>query len=201
MIRAVVFDNGGVLHEANHATSDDLRSELGLSEAKVLELWGIVAPRLGSGQISEAELWDVLHDELGIRRVDVAENLLGRAFERNYQLNRAVYELVEETRAKGVQTAILSNIIEPHARVLRKLGHLELFDHVLLSHELGVRKPDPVIFRHLLTKLKLAPDEVVFIDDDPGNVAAAAALGIHGLVFTDAVKLRRELTGLMTAGS
>ena len=65
-----------------------------------------------------------------------------------------------------------------------------------MSGEEGVIKPDPRIFRILLERYRIAPDEAVFIDDNPGNAAAAQALGIHGIHFRSPELLRRELETL-----
>ena len=57
-------------------------------------------------------------------------------------------------------------------------------------------KPDPRIFRILLDRYRIAPNEAVFIDDNPGNAAAAAALGMHGIHFRSPELLRHELESL-----
>ena len=66
----------------------------------------------------------------------------------------------------------------------------------MVSGEEGVIKPDPRIFRILLERYRIAPDEAVFIDDNPDNAAAATALGIHGIHFRSPEILRRELEAL-----
>ena len=68
------------------------------------------------------------------------------------------------------------------------------------SSALGVRKPDPAIYRHTLRELDVDPHEAVFVDDTAVNVAAAASLGMHGvLVGSDpgpALERVREIVGL-----
>ena len=63
----------------------------------------------------------------------------------------------------------------------------------MVSGEEGVIKPDPRIFRILLERYRIAPEEAVFIDDNPGNATAATSLGIHGIHFRSPELLRREL--------
>jgi putative hydrolase of the HAD superfamily len=59
----------------------------------------------------------------------------------------------------------------------------ELFDAVIDSSEVGMRKPDPAIFALALRELgDIAPEHAVFLDDFPGNVAAARRLGMHGVL-------------------
>jgi putative hydrolase of the HAD superfamily len=57
----------------------------------------------------------------------------------------------------------------------------DLFDVVVISAEVGMRKPEERIFRHTAALLRLEPQECVFIDDVPANVAAAEAVGLVSL--------------------
>jgi 2-haloacid dehalogenase len=58
-------------------------------------------------------------------------------------------------------------------------------------------KPDPAIYLLTLERLDIAPEESIFIDDSPGHVAAARALGIHAIHFTTAKALEQELEDLL----
>ncbi len=68
------------------------------------------------------------------------------------------------------------------------------FRDVVVSGEERLVKPDPAIYRLCLERNGLAPRDCIFIDDSPHNVAAADALGIDGIVFTDPESLRRDLS-------
>ncbi|MCH9704245.1 MAG: alpha/beta fold hydrolase, partial [Chlamydiae bacterium] len=71
-------------------------------------------------------------------------------------------------------------------------GYYEGFDPLILSTEIGVRKPDPEAYRIMLKKLGLKPHEVLFIDDRIENIAAARALGIETHHFESSSKLKRS---------
>lgn len=73
---------------------------------------------------------------------------------------------------------------------------LARFDHITVSGEIGVGKPDPAIFQLALSRAGATPDRTVFIDDSPVNVAAARALGIHGITFTSPAQCIAALRGL-----
>lgn len=68
-----------------------------------------------------------------------------------------------------------------------------MFDGIVVSGEEKVVKPDPRIYRILLERYALRPDECVFIDDNVANVDAASALGIHAVRFGDVEQVRRDL--------
>ena len=195
-IEAVIFDAGGVLHKNNSAdVFADLSQELGLSQQDLDAIWAYNMPALSTGDITEAEFWAQLRQQHGTRTVDVSENLLGRAFAETIVPYNDVTKLVARFGAQGIKLAVLSNTIEPHARALTQAGVYEGFDHVLLSHQIGLRKPGPEIFQYVLSDLAVSdlavsdlavtPEEALFIDDDPKNVEAAQALGLQGLVFSD----------------
>ncbi len=200
-IEAVIFDAGGVLHESNSVVTDDLVKELGLEQATLLKIWANQIPLLGSGKIDEAEFWRQVSNEHGIRQVEVAENLLGRAFTEALKSHAPVIEIIKELGASGVKLAVLSNTIEPHAKALRDAGLYDGFDYLFLSHEVGIRKPDPAIYEHALAKLDTKPETTVFVDDDPENVEAAEAMGIKGIVFTDTDKVVSELRSMVYGGN
>jgi len=196
-IKAVIFDAGGVLHESNSAVSDDLVNELSLEQKTLDDIWHNQIPLLGSGKIDEAEFWRQVHAEHGVRQVEVAENLLGRAFTEALLPHAEVIALIAELGNKGIKLAVLSNTIEPHAKALREAGLYNGFDQVFLSHEVGLRKPDPKIYQYVLDKLGVQPPESVFIDDDATNVEVAVKLGINGITYTNPEQLVADLSHLI----
>jgi putative hydrolase of the HAD superfamily len=80
-------------------------------------------------------------------------------------------ELVRRARAAGVPTALVS---DAHAV---PDGFAELFDVVVLGPAIGVRKPDPEVFRRVAALLGCSPAECVVVDDSPRNVRGARAAG------------------------
>lgn len=78
----------------------------------------------------------------------------------------------------------------------RKFGLRRYFKVALSSCFVGLRKPEPVIYRRALDILGAPPERILFIDDRPENVAGAVAEGIRGIQFTGEDALRRELRGL-----
>lgn len=196
-IKAVIFDAGGVLHESNTAMADDLRQELGITSSLLKQIRSNQLSLLSSGAIDEAEFWRQVTTKYGLREVTVAENLLGRAFAEALVEHAPISELVKKLGDSNVKLAVLSNTIQPHAIALKKAGIYSGFDHVLLSHEVGMLKPDPAIYQHALEELNVRPEATLFIDDDPKNVEAAEALGIHGVVYTETGKIVCEIRSLV----
>jgi epoxide hydrolase-like predicted phosphatase len=98
-----------------------------------------------------------------------------------------VVEAVRLVRAKGLRTAIVTNNIREYGDAWRAQFPLEeLFDAIVDSCEEGVRKPDPAIFRTALDRVGVTDaTRAIFLDDFPGNIAAAEAMGMHGILVAD----------------
>ena len=106
-------------------------------------------------------------------------------------------DILAELRRAGVPRYALTNwSAETFPPPRQRFEFLSWFDGIVVSGDEGVIKPDPRIFRILLDRYRIAPDEAVFIDDNPGNAAAATALGIHGIHFRSPELLRHELETL-----
>jgi epoxide hydrolase-like predicted phosphatase len=123
----------------------------------------------------------------------LAEGLLTRMLSAGAPLP-AMYELLRDLRGKGVRTALLSNSWGPTGYPRHDFP--ELFDAVVISGEVGMRKPEPRIFRHAAALLDLEPEHCVFVDDVEANVKAAIGCGMTGVHHTEPALTRQRLTEL-----
>ena len=106
-------------------------------------------------------------------------------------------EILAALRERGVPLYALSNWWAETFPIARaRFDFLGWFDGIVISGELGVAKPDPRIFAHVLETYGLRADATVFVDDLPANVAAAAAVGMQPILFTDPAALRVSLREL-----
>ena len=110
-----------------------------------------------------------------------AGGLLGRMFAEMAPVE-PMYALLRSLRRAGVRTGMLSN---SWGNNYPREMFSDLFDLVIISSEVGMRKPEERIFLHALAGLGLTPGQCVFIDDIDANVAAAQALGMIGLHHRD----------------
>lgn len=111
--------------------------------------------------------------------------------------NLDTLDTLEDLDARGERLALLSNM--PAAMVLHHAGApwTRFFRHRFFSSSLGLVKPSPAVFDHVLTELAVEPHLITFIDDAPANIAAARSLGFDARLFDPAADLSRELA---TAG-
>jgi 2-haloacid dehalogenase len=106
-------------------------------------------------------------------------------------------KILAELRDREVPIYALSNWSAetfPFAR--KRFEFLQWFRAIFISAEVRLVKPDPQIFRLFCETFALKPEEIVYIDDLPHNVRAAASVGMHAIHFTDPASLRNELVQL-----
>jgi 2-haloacid dehalogenase len=102
--------------------------------------------------------------------------------------------LLDELHARGTRLYALSNwAAETFERTRPLFPFLERFDGLVISGQIGVAKPDPRIFSHLLDAHRLDAGEVLFVDDRATNVEAARATGIESVLFEGVAGLRADL--------
>lgn len=195
-VRAVLWDFGGVFTPSPFGHLRAVGDELGAPVDRVLELafgpygedtdhpWhrverGEIALEVARDEIAEAaaaegivlDLWDVLL-RMGESGTLVDPDVLAGA---------------TRVKAMGLATAVVTNNVAEFRDGWRSLVPVDdLFDVVVDSSELGVRKPDPRIFERALALLGDCPaDEAVFLDDYPGNVEAARRIGLHAVLVPE----------------
>lgn len=110
-----------------------------------------------------------------------------------YRLLPGIEELLVHLSSSGFELHTASNYPRWYERVEARTGLSRYVRWSGVSCELGVRKPDARFFECLLGRIGRTPDECVFVDDQPRNCDAAAALGIHAIRFVDADSLGRAL--------
>lgn len=104
-------------------------------------------------------------------------------------------EIVQELKQKGYTLYALSNFsAETFPPTKKRFDVFNLFDGIVLSGEEKINKPDPEIYRRLLTRYGLKAEDCLFIDDNKENIMAAQQLGFQTVLFTTANELRGELT-------
>ncbi|CCB71853.1 HAD family hydrolase [Streptantibioticus cattleyicolor] len=147
--------------------------------------------RVERGEVPVAELEVTLAESL--RRPDgtgpPAEGLIQRMFQ-PFTMAGAMVELVRRVRASGAAVALLSN---SWGHTYDRTGWDGLFDEVVISCEVGMRKPEPEIYRYTARRLGVAPRRCVFLDDLGRNVRAAAAVGMTAVQHTSVEESSREL--------
>jgi epoxide hydrolase-like predicted phosphatase len=178
MIRAVLFDYGGVLTEGGTKGSITrlVSKTLGIPGQQV-RLMGSLLQQLLLGQVTTAQFLRQLSLAYPAAQKPSRAKLLRYA--EIFTPSKPVYELAELLRAKGIKTGILSNMFELSATSLRKKGLYDGFNPVVLSCEEHLAKPDPLFYECAVQALGVLPSEIIFVDDQERFRAPAELLGMH----------------------
>lgn len=193
-IAAVVFDVGGVLLDWDPR---HLYRKLIDEPARMMSFLGqVCTPQWhlshDLGADIEASCRDLARQHPGFEDLIMAWWRRGEEMIAG-QIDDAVAVLAD-LKAAGVRCYALSNM-EAEKFTLRRsrFAFFDLFDGCVISGIEGVVKPDPAIFRILLSRYDLEPDQTVFVDDMPRNVRAASALGMVAIQYSSGSRLRHDL--------
>jgi epoxide hydrolase-like predicted phosphatase len=197
-IRAVIFDMGGVILRTEDLSSrTKLAAKFGLTcrELEDIIFQSPDSVRAELGEFTREEHWKNMAGLLKFPESELDE------FQRAYWEGDAVDKELE-TYIRGLRprykTGLLSNAWEGTRldAPIRGFTFLEAFDETVFSWEVRLRKPDPRIYRLLLERLGVQPQEAVFVDDFMKNIEGAQDVGMHTVWFKgreDAVRQLREL--------
>lgn len=194
-MKAAIFDFGGVIiRDTTELYLQEFARIFKTSKDEILDAIGEILHDYQIGKITDNQAKTFF-----TRRFGPADKEMHELWLHGYESAGFFDEnirLIRELKKEGVKVACLSNTLKCFADHNRKQGNYEIFDEVILSNEVGMRKPQPEIYKFALKKLKVSPVEAVFIDDKKRFVDAAVELGMHGIVFVDEAKLQESIREL-----
>ena len=199
MIKAVIFDMGGVLlRTIDPSPREALGQRYGFTLRQLFEIvFGSESSQQAErGEKTEAEHWSWALDQLGVAQED-RESFIHQW----WAGDRMDYDLLQfiDRLRPAVRTGLLSNAwIDTRANITEHWGSLDpYFDVVIFSAEAGMRKPAPEFFHWLLEKLGARSEEAIFVDDFGENIQAAQALGLHTVKFFSPYQARQEVLEML----
>jgi epoxide hydrolase-like predicted phosphatase len=187
-VKAILFDYGGVLTEPVQVMFAALATECGAETADLAALL-VGAYDDGDHPWHQVERGEIGFDELcrwgteeGNRRgwrLDLTRLPDHMAA---LEMRPAVAARIVDLRRRGYLTAVVTNNAKEFGPVWKGQLDFDLFDVVVDSSDVGIRKPDPRIYRLTLERLGgIAPEDAVLLDDFEVNLDAARAIGLHGV--------------------
>ena len=206
MIKAVLFDIGGVMTDSMTAAMDELSRLTGATPGDIAEVifggYGVGSGnpwhRVELGELALSDFVDLARRTHGARVGTLDAALMIQVFGQ-LRVHPEMVEAVRAVRRRGIRTAAVTNNARELAEIWRTAVFADdLFDLVVDSSEVGLRKPDPAIFELTLDKLGVLAEEAILLDDMAVNCDAAAALGIRPLlVSADPAAVAAELEALL----
>jgi putative hydrolase of the HAD superfamily len=194
LIKNIIFDLGNVMLDFDpekyledlgyHGkVKDQLKSEIFKTEEWLM---------LDRGTISQKEAVEIWQQRNPDLKLEIAEVMA--EWEKILTLKKDSLEILRSLAEKNYNLYILSNFHKKaFAYVSNKYDFFDYFDGKVISADIGMVKPDPEIYEHLLNKFNLEAGSTLFIDDSKKNIAAAIKKGIRVIHFKDAESLKDEL--------
>jgi len=210
VIRAIVSDFGGVLTTPLSTGFLRIQDDVGVPRDAFRQAMIAATAadginplyRLETGEIPEQAFLAALERQLAdILGHEVTLHGFGERYLAALDPNDELFAYYRRLHERGVRFAMLTNNVrewEPHWRA--KLPIDDIFETVVDSAFVGVRKPDPAIYAIALERLELPAGECVFIDDLERNVVAARELGFATVHFADTEQAIAELDALLAEG-
>lgn len=201
-IRHIIFDLGGVLLNLDYGATERAFQDLGisnfeehftqLSQTPFFDDWetgridtaafisGLrsAAPQLELSEPGILNAWNAMLLDFPLRRLQILQQL------------RIYYDLFLLSNTNEVHELAFNEILRKQ-HGMNSLGHF--FDKVYYSHRVGLRKPDPEIFRMILEENGLKAEQTLFIDDSPQHIEAAKTLGIQTIYLEKGMTIEKDI--------
>lgn len=196
-MKVIVFDLGGVVltndwDNRYRGFFDEFGGYFGMSAREMQAGWKENWPDFRTGKITEEEFWARFLKKRGTGQTASA----GRIWRRHQHPLENMIPLVEKLGKKH-RLAALTNISREWVEYkIKKFGLNRLFEVIVSSGYDGVAKPDPVLYKNLLEKLREAPENCLYVDDRKRNLGPAAALGMKTVLFRGQKDFEHKLSNM-----
>ena len=213
-IKHFIFDFGGVLIEKAFVLNnllDLIRQDLSIEipDKEIDPYLRKIRRRLSKGVISAREFLELVikkyynpHQDnskvLSLKPVDIEYylELWFNLYTKVTKISSEMALIIDRLHQGGYIISLMSNTYDIHAHSNELRGFYEMFDHVFLSNEIGLIKPDMDKYKHVLNKLDTKPKNCIFIDDKLRNLIPAHKLGFIVIRFESFEKFNHQLNEL-----
>jgi putative hydrolase of the HAD superfamily len=199
-IKCIIFDFGNVVGYFDHWKACEALAQLGSGTADEIYDYCFnnqLEDDLEAGRIGTEEFISKLSRQFGLGdNADRIERIFGDIFWPNDEIATLLPVLKPNYRLLvGSNTSVL------HSRQFKRqfAETLRHFDDLVLSHDIGARKPSRAFYEQCVKKSRCRAGECAFIDDLPVNVGGAEACGLHGILYQCIEDLKAQLKRLSVA--
>jgi len=192
-VTVILFDFGGVLAEEGFREGLLALGKMnGLDPEPFMKKGFEIMHASGyaRGEVQEADYWQAMREETGIQGSDevLRREILGRFIIRPWMI-----DLVGKLKRAGIQIGILSDQTNWLDELNQQHDLFRYFDHVYNSYHEGKSKRDVTIFKDISTRFSVRPEDMLFIDDNSGNIERAAQAGLKTILYQDRPSLMDEM--------
>jgi putative hydrolase of the HAD superfamily len=196
-IRAVFFDFGGVIARTEYqAPRQHLAERLGMEYEDIVKIIfeSPSSDRAAVGEISAEDHWAEVTKRL--RRPASETETIREEFFAGDVIDREIVDYLRSLRSSH-HVGLISNAWPDLRDYITEQKFEDAFDHMVISAEVGVMKPEARIYQIALEQAGVSPDDAVFVDDFYENIEGCQAVGMHGIHFQNPEQAMNELKQLL----
>lgn len=204
-IKAVIFDIGGVLEisdqqkpvrgHVNRGVHQTIAKHLNISLDQWFDAIDSTYSYSITGEMSEVKVLSTISKNTKISKTKL-KKVIFQAYRTHFKPNKELYNLAFKLKKQGYKIAILSDQWHLSKQALMPKTLTDKFDVSIVSCDVGLRKPNPKIYKLTLKKLKLPAKNCVFIDNQIWNINPAQKLGMKTILYKDNKQVFRQLSRL-----
>ena len=199
-IRAVFFDLGGVIVRTEYqAPRQQLAERLGMEydDLDRIVFDSETGLQAAMGTITSQQHWEAIMKRLK-RPIEEMPSIRQEFFAGDI-VDRDILNFLRSLHGTH-KTGLISNNWSDLREYLTREKMIDAFDHIIISAEVGVAKPEPGIFRIALEQAGVKPEEAVFVDDFYVNIEGCEKVGMKGIHFKDAETAMEQLKQILSTG-
>lgn len=195
LIKAIIFDYYGVMcPRIVPCLAENTAKQFGSDYSTVRNIMEPLLYALDENSITFYEYWKILKSKLKNNIPKLKDHMkIWEQCSLQLDLRTEMKDLVLTLKKTGYKVPLLTNITKTMVKFNKMKGRYRIFKPVFLSCDIGLKKPSPVIFLYALKKLKLKPEECIFVDDQQSYLDGAEKVGIKTILFKDYLQLVEDL--------
>lgn len=206
-IKAIIFDVGAVLElgkyskkaikkHHNLSVHNYISKKFKISLDQWFDAVDTVYALSIEGKITKSKVLSKISKNLNISSKRLHETVV-RAYKIYFKKNKELFKIAYKLKKEGYKIAILSDQWHLSKEALIPKKDSKKFNAVVISCDVGLRKPDPKIYKLVLKKLKLKGNQTVFIDNQKWNMPPAKKLGMKTILFKNNKQTENDLRKLV----
>lgn len=198
MIKAIIFDIGGVMASENNMRDHylPLIESMKLDKDEFFKIRDKYVAQAAEGKMTGKAMIKLFAKELGVNYDKLLKNWIKfkkKSQKKNFKLEKIIKKLKKQRYIVGS----LSSVLDIHQKVGQENKLYDVFDFNIYSYKVGFSKPDIRIYKYLLKKLKkIKPEEIIVVDDMQTCLDSAKKLGLKTILFRDNKQFVRDLKEL-----
>lgn len=198
MIKAVVFDYGGVIELKDGDLVQEIADSLKITKEDWQKVYYTLNHLNNTGKKSWREVATIVAQKFNASDAQISfiQDLINK-YDQKRILNLELIEVIKDLKKKNYKVGILSNYSITLREKLARLNIIDLFDEIIISSEVGLQKPQPEIFEIISNKLGVKNNEMIFVDDTKRSLEGAKKIGYAPVLYTNNETLKSDLSNIL----